>query len=108
MAHCRSWGKRRVKQSSISIVSVAKELRQFVPCQPLVRVSVLGPRLRYDFGRQLRPGSLLVPADLLQIITNILLVKRRLRAAGLVTVQRPETRRIRRKRFVNPKQIVAG
>src|SRR5206468_11992603 len=41
------------------------------------------------------------PADFLEGITNVLLVKRFLRAPGLVLVRRPEAGRIRRQNFVS-------
>src|SRR5690349_20722205 len=54
-----------------------------------------------DLRGERRRRRLLVPANLLQIITHILLVIRFLRLARGVMIGRPEARRVRGKYFVS-------
>ena len=50
---------------------------------------------------------MLIPSDPFEVIADILLVVRGLRAAGLVTVRWPKTRGIRCQGFVNPNEFVS-
>ncbi len=70
------------------------------PGQPLERLDVARPRPGHDVVRQLRPRRGLVPAQRLAVVPHELLVERRLAAAGLVAVGRPEARRVRGQRLV--------
>src|ERR1700733_1018792 len=105
--HGKNAGRKETQPVSV-LVSACKRSGKLVPGQPLVGVTVFGPRLCDDLGGQLRPGGLLVPSDFLEIIADELLVKGWLRLADFVGIQWPEARRIRRERFVNPEKFIAG
>ena len=68
------------------------DLNEFVTCYPLIGFPVLCTRCFNHFGGEYRTGRLLVPSDPFEVVADILLVERRLRAAGLVAFRWPETR----------------
>src|SRR5207245_6702317 len=74
---------------------------QLASGEPMISLEIFFARLARHLCRQRWSWRLLVPADFLEVITNVLLVKRFLRAPGLVLVRRPEAGRIRRHTFVS-------
>src|SRR5437763_8337761 len=74
---------------------------QLASGEPMISLEIFFARLTRHLCRQRWSWRLLVPADFLEVITNVLLIKRFLRAPGLVLVRRPEAGRIRRQNFVS-------
>src|SRR5207245_5233904 len=60
----------------------------------MISLEIFIARLARHLRRKCWSWRLFVPADFLEVITNVLLVKRFLRAPGLVLVRRPEAGRI--------------
>src|SRR5213080_1743400 len=67
----------------------------------MISLEIFIARLARHLRRKRWSWRLFVPADFLEVITNVLLVKRFLRAPGLVLVRRPEAGRIWRQNFVS-------
>ena len=79
--------------------------RSAIAGQALERLDVACPRAGDDVLGQLRPGRGLVPAERLAVVADELLVERRLGAAGLVLVGRPEAGRVGRERLVGEDEV---
>src|SRR5947209_6668332 len=67
----------------------------------MISLEIYFARLTRHLRRKRWSWRLLIPADFLEVITNVLLVKRFLRAPAQVLVRRPEAGRIRRQNFVS-------
>src|SRR5438093_9753806 len=67
----------------------------------MISLEIFFARLTRHLCRKCWSWRLLNPADFLEVITNVLLVKRFLRAPGLVLVRRPEAGRIWRQNFIS-------
>src|SRR5438445_12193160 len=67
----------------------------------MISLEIFIARLARHLRRKRWSWRLFVPADFLEVITNVLLVKRFLRAPGLVLVRRPEAGRIWRQNFIS-------
>src|SRR5277367_5744894 len=80
---------------------------EFMTGDAPIRFSVLVRCCGYYIWRQRGPRRLLVPANLFEIIADILFIKGWLGFSGNILVAGPESRRIRSKRFVNPDEIFA-
>src|SRR5207249_4236452 len=70
------------------------------------RLAVFLRRLLDDARRQLRARRLTVPADLCEVIADVLLIEARLRASALVLVGRPEAAGVRRQALVDQDNLV--
>src|SRR5437667_12087504 len=67
----------------------------------MISLEIFIARLARHLRRKCWSWRLVVPADFLEVITNVLLVKRFLRAPGLVLVRRPEAGSIWCQNFVS-------
>src|SRR6266446_6542167 len=74
---------------------------QLASGEPMISLEIFIARLARHLRRKCWSWRLFVPADFLEVITNVLLVKRFLRAPGLVLVRRPEAGRIWRQNFIS-------
>src|SRR5262249_14301468 len=81
---------------------------QFATCKLRVSLKILFAGLACHFSRQCRSRWLLVPADFLEVIPNVLLVKRFLRLSRLVFVRWPEAGGIWCKHFVGQSDAGRG
>src|SRR5215210_7014473 len=87
------------------VVEVALEAE---PGQALERLRVASPRAGDDVVRKLRAGWGLVPAQRLAVVTDELLVERRLWPARDVLVRGPEAGGVRRERLVGEDESAVG
>src|SRR5207245_11690702 len=84
------------------LLSTAPDLHiQLASGEPMISLEIVIARLTRHLCRKRWSWRLFVPADFLEVITNVLLVKRFLRAPGLVLVRRPEAGRIWCQNFVS-------
>src|SRR5437667_10863067 len=74
---------------------------QLASGEPMISLEIFIARLARHLCRKCWSWRLLIPAEFLEVITNVLLVKRFLRAPGLVLVRRPEAGRIWRQNFIS-------
>src|SRR6184192_1361726 len=81
---------------------------QLASGEPMISLEIFIARLARHLCRQRWSWRLLVPADFLEVITNVLLIKRFLRAPGLVLVRRPEAGRIWRQNFISQSNSLRG
>jgi hypothetical protein len=75
--------------------------------QQPIRFPILGLCRGHHVSGQFGAGRLLVPADPLEVVANVLLVKRWLRPSRCITGGGPKSGRIRRQGFVDPDQFIA-
>src|SRR5438132_9637034 len=84
------------------LLSTAPALHiQLASGEPMISLEIFFARLTRHLCRQRWSWRLLVPADFLEVITNVLLIKRFLRAPGLVLVRMPEAGRIWGEKFMS-------
>src|SRR5437588_6755855 len=83
------------------LLSTAPALHiQLASGEPMISLEIFFARLTRHLRRKRWSWRLLIPADFREVITNVLFVKRFLRAPALVLVRRPEAGSIRRQNFI--------
>src|SRR5580704_9914124 len=83
-------------------------LSEILPAQQVISFLIFLACLADDLFRQYGSGRLLVPIECLQIVANVLLVKRKLRSSGKVSDSRPVAGRIRSQHLIGENQFVTN
>jgi hypothetical protein len=87
-------------------LAVVEQILFNLACYPFKRLNILRPCVGDDFGWQFRRRAVLIPAAGGEPVADELFVERRLAAAGLVLIGRPEPRAVGRQHFVDEDQLV--
>src|ERR1700690_671409 len=82
-------------------------LIECLPGDYLTGFAIFFARCGHHVGGQRGARRELIPANPLEIIAHVLLVEGRLRSSRRIGICRPETRGVRRQRFVNPDELFA-